>query len=242
MSTNTPHKTVWILLCAVLIIVISYLALPSLNTDKNDSTSEFENALSASKSTPSFIGTQSADKQAHQRLAEQSDTHNLITMEAEAYQEDFENNGLEDLNEVLPRVLSSYTQAGALLDDYLEAQDIAYLDSSFYPFDAQTDSIVRQYANSGKILLFDNTQATENLLEFNKSSGDVVSDYYGTGAESSMTIATSVKLANGGIEYMVLPISKSENDNDIDLSEKVKLAIELFQLEQTKKRDDQANG
>lgn len=241
MSTNTSQKTIWILLCTALIIVISYLALPSSNPENNNETSLHQNALSSSKS-PSLIGTQFTDKQAHKRLAEQSDTHNLITMDAETNQEELKSNDLDDINDVLPRVLSSYTQAGALLDDYLEAQDIAYLDSSFYPFDAQTESIVRQYANSGKILLFDNTQATENLLEFNKSSGDVVSDYYGTGAESSMTIATSVKLANGGIEYMVLPISKSENDNDIDLSEKVKLAIELFQLEQTKKREDQANS
>ena len=152
---------------------------------------------------------------------------------------DIDHQVIEKIEEAdLPRLLSSYTQAGALLDDFLEAQNVAYLDSSYYPFDAQTESIVRHYATSGKILLFDNTQATENLLEFNKTSGDLVSDFYGTGVESEMTVASSIKLANGGIEYMVLPISKNEGDTDLILSEKVKLAIELFQLEQTMKQDE----
>jgi len=157
---------------------------------------------------------------------------------------DIEHQAIENTVEEadVPRLLSSYTPAGALLDDYLEEQNVAYLDSSYYPFDAQTESIVRHYANSGKILLFDNTQATENLLEFNKTSGDVVADYFGTGAESDMTVATSIELANGGIEYMVLPISISETEDDVDLSEKVKLAIELFQLEQTRKQDENVSS
>lgn len=142
----------------------------------------------------------------------------------------------------LPRLLSSYTQAGAELDTYLEEQDIGYLDSSYYPFDAQTEAALIRYASSGKILLFDNTEATENLLEFNKTSGDVVADYYGTGSESSMTIATSVKLANGGIEYMVLPVSASEQETEGNLSERVKLAIELFQQEQARKQEENANS
>lgn len=141
----------------------------------------------------------------------------------------------------LPRLLSSYTQAGAKLDTFLEEKGIGYLDSSYYPFDAQTEALLRRYANSGKMLFFDNTEATENLLEFNKTSGDVVSDYYGTGSESAMTIATSIKLANGGIEYMVLPVSTSDQENE-DLSERVKLAIELFELEQAKKQEANAKS
>ena len=133
----------------------------------------------------------------------------------------------------LPRQLSSLTPLGAQLNDYLEQQDVGYLDSSFYPFDVQTEALLRRYSTSGKMLLFDNSQSKIHLESYGKNSGDLVADFYGTGSPAELIVATSITLENGGIEYMVLPIARKEEGED--LAAKVKLAIELFQKEQHKK-------
>ena len=234
MSIKPYAKFYWMTVAFTVILACVYLVMP-FSAEQTSPTKKLENQPLASSSEVNVIenethqGTDSQQEgQAHTDLSNKSSLDALIPeLEIEA---------------PLPRLLSSYTQAGAKLDSVLEEHGVGYLDSSFYPFDAQTESILRRYANSGKMLLFDNTQAKENLLEFNKTSGDVVSDYYGTGSESSMTIATSVKLANGGIEYMVLPVSTSDQESEEDLSEKVKLAIELFEKEQEKKQEANANS
>jgi len=238
MSKSTSTKSYLIVTLLAFFAAFIFLAKPLINdisTEKHN-----VNAESSNSKENNAIPIESEQVKKPSRLA--SSSLNKSTLEIGVNTEIV----LQDIDKTeeadLPRLLSSYTQAGALLDDFLEMQNVAYLDSSYYPFDAQTESIVRRYATSGKILLFDNTQASENLLEFNKTSGDVVADYYGTGAESDMTVATSIELANGGIEYMVLPISISESEDNIALSEKVKLAIELFQSEQTRKQDENASS
>ena len=239
MRINTSSRSFWVVLALCLTIGASLAArLLSNDQPNNQDTSTglaqgkvFSQTDSHSETASGFINNKTRlDKTANDTLAEEA--LSLTELDDTVIEEEAP----------LPRVLSSYTPAGARLDTYLEEHDIAYLDSSYYPFDAQTDEILRRYANSGKMLLFDNTQAQENLLEFNKTSGDLVSDYYGTGSESSMTIATSIKLANGGIEYMVLPISASDQESEEDLAEKVKLAIELFEKEQEKKQEANANS
>lgn len=238
MSKSTSTKSYLIVTFLAFFAAFIFLEKPLINDISTDKHSV--NAESSNSKENNAIPIESEQAKQPSRLA--SSSLNKSTLEIGVNTE-IEFQGIDKTEEAdLPRLLSSYTQAGALLDVFLETQNVAYLDSSYYPFDAQTESIVRHYANSGKILLFDNTQASENLLEFNKTSGDVVADYYGTGAESDMTVATSIELANGGIEYMVLPISISESEDDTDLSEKVKLAIELFQLEQTRKQDENASS
>lgn len=140
----------------------------------------------------------------------------------------------------LPRQLSTLTPMGYELNDYLREANIGYLDSSFYPFDAQTEGWLRKYANSGAMLVFDNTEAGSHLESYGKTSGDVVADFYGTGSPGDVIVATSVTLDNGGIEYMVLPIS--QKDEEDDLVAKVKLAVELFQEEKKKKNQQESES
>ena len=236
MQINTSSKTVWIVALILATLALSYGAMSLLD-------SPISNTESATQMSPSKTSSK-LNTHVSANLSKQTIQADEMALEREPFNTNIMlGDDRQSLAEApLPRLLSGYTQAGAKLDTYLEAQDVAYLDSSFYPFDPQTESILKRYATSGKMLLFDNTQAKENLLEFNKTSGDVVSDYYGTGSESAMTLATSIKLANGGIEYMVLPISISEQEESRDLTEKVKLAIELFQQEQAIKQEANTNS
>ncbi|WP_052701929.1 hypothetical protein [Marinomonas sp. S3726] len=238
MRINTGSKSFWVVLALCLTLGAS-LATRLLSNGQANNQESSPNLVQKKPLKQTDLTSETTTGFITNELKSDKIADDLLAQEALS-QIDPENIAVEEAS--LPRVLSSYTEAGARLDSFLEEHDIAYLDSSYYPFDAQTDEILRRYANSGKMLLFDNTQAKENLLEFNKTSGDLVSDYYGTGSESSMTIATSIKLANGGIEYMVLPVSTSDQESEEDLSEKVKLAIELFEKEQEKKQEANANS
>jgi|GEM_PF-2277319 len=238
MRINTGSKSFWVVLALCLTLGAS-LATRLLSNGQASNQESSPNLVQKKPLKQTDLTSETTTGFITNELKSDKIADDLLAQEALS-QIDLENIAVEEAP--LPRVLSSYTEAGARLDSFLEEHNIAYLDSSYYPFDAQTDEILRRYANSGKMLLFDNTQAKENLLEFNKTSGDLVSDYYGTGSESSMTIATSVKLANGGIEYMVLPVSTSDQESEEDLSEKVKLAIELFEKEQEKKQEANANS
>jgi len=238
MRINTGSKSFWVVLALCLTLGAS-LATRLLSNGQASNQESSPNLVQKKPLKQTDLTSETTTGFITNELKSDKIADDLLAQEALS-QIDPESIAVEEAP--LPRVLSSYTEAGARLDSFLEKHDIAYLDSSYYPFDAQTDEILRRYANSGKMLLFDNTQAKENLLEFNKTSGDLVSDYYGTGSESSMTIATSIKLANGGIEYMVLPVSTSDQESEEDLSEKVKLAIELFEKEQEKKQEANANS
>jgi len=238
MRINTGSKSFWVVLALCLTLGAS-LATRLVSNGQASNQESSPNLVHKKPLKQTDLTSETTTGFITNELKSDKIADDLLAQEALS-QIDPENIAVEEAP--LPRVLSSYTEAGARLDSFLEEHDIAYLDSSYYPFDAQTDEILRRYANSGKMLLFDNTQAKENLLEFNKTSGDLVSDYYGTGSESSMTIATSIKLANGGIEYMVLPVSTSDQESEEDLSEKVKLAIELFEKEQEKKQEANANS
>lgn len=179
MRINTNSKPFWVVLALCLTLGASLAAklLSNGQTSHQKASSDLAQKKNLSQAS------------SHQVITSSSTTNELksdkITYDVIA-QESISQIGPEDISAEeapLPRVLSSYTEAGARLDSFLEEHDVAYLDSSYYPFDAQTDEILRRYANSGKMLLFDNTQAKENLLEFNKTSGDLVSDYYGSCSE-----------------------------------------------------------
>ena len=234
MSIKPYAKFYWMTVAFAVILICVYLFVP-FEPEQVSPYQNIEGQSSPSVSKKTLIESHDQHESTSHLEAEIANELNL-DLDLDTISPDLE------IDDPLPRLLSSYTQAGAELDNFLEEHDVGYLDSSFYPFDAQTEAILRRYANSGKMLLFDNTQAKENLLEFNKTSGDVVADYYGTGSESSMTIATSIKLDNGGIEYMVLPVSTSDQDSNEALSERVKLAIELFEQEQEKKQEANANS
>ena len=61
---------------------------------------------------------------------------------------------------------------------------------------------------------------------------DIVSDYFGTASEGDALIASGVKNPDGGIHYLVLPIS-DKGDKQVFL-EDVKLAVSLFKAEKAR--------
>ncbi|NRD72649.1 topoisomerase I [Shewanella sp. VB17] len=117
------------------------------------------------------------------------------------------------------------------LYDFIEAEDIKYVDTTNYPFTNETESKLSRLSKSGDILLFDNTEP-DYLSSIGVSYMDIVADYFGTAGEGDALIATGVKGADGGIHYLVLPIS-NEGDHQIFLQD-VKRAVFLFKAEKDK--------
>lgn len=135
----------------------------------------------------------------------------------------------------LPKLLTDLTDAGIQLQEYLTAENVGYLETSFYPFTDETDALIKRYANAGEMLLFDNTQSKSYLQGFDKHSGEIVANYFGSGIEAEMIVATSLMLEDGSIEYLVLPIRSPE---DGDLVGRVKQSIHLFKTELAKKKSN----
>lgn len=117
------------------------------------------------------------------------------------------------------------------LYEFIEAEGIKYVNTVNYPFDSETESELARISKSGDILLFDNTEP-EYLASIGVSHMDIVSDYFGTASEGDALIASGVKNPDGGIHYLVLPIS-DKGDKKVFV-EDVKLAVSLFKAEQAK--------
>ena len=117
------------------------------------------------------------------------------------------------------------------LYEFIEAEGIKYVNTVNYPFDSETESELARISKSGDILLFDNTEP-EYLASIGVSHMDIVSDYFGTASEGDALIASGVKNPDGGIHYLVLPIS-DKGDTQVFL-EDVKLAVSLFKAEKSR--------
>jgi len=124
------------------------------------------------------------------------------------------------------------TSLSAQLYDFIEAEELKYVDISGYPFDDYTDKTLRQIAQSGDVLLFDNTDAYR-LEGLEEDPADIVADYFGTAAEADAVIATSRTNAQGGIHYMVLPVKKSGDDKAFYAD--IKQAVSLLKDERDNK-------
>lgn len=125
------------------------------------------------------------------------------------------------------------TPLSAQLYDFIESEQLKYIDISGYPFDNYTDNTLRQLAQSGDVLLFDNTDAYR-LDGLEEKPADIVANYFGTAAEADAIIATSRINTEGGIHYMVLPVNKSGDDDAFYAD--IKQAVTLLK----EAREDQA--
>lgn len=117
------------------------------------------------------------------------------------------------------------------LYDFIKAENIKYVDTTNYPFTSETESELSRLSKSGDILLFDNTEP-DYLSRIGVSYMNIVSGYFGTAAEGDALIATGVKGIDGGIHYLVLPIS-NKGDNQMFVKD-VKRAVFLFKAEKDK--------
>ncbi|GGX54991.1 hypothetical protein [Saccharospirillum salsuginis] len=124
------------------------------------------------------------------------------------------------------------TSLSAQLYDFIETEKLKYVDIGGYPFDDYTDNTLRQLAQSGDVLLFDNTDAYR-LEGLEEEPADIVADYFGTAAEADAVIATSRTNAEGGIHYMVLPVNKSGDDKAFYAD--IKRAVTLLKDERDNK-------
>lgn len=200
------------------IIVATLLILRLLSTNSQPSITDIEDSA-IDKVTPDM----SSLSQTKVKPALPNDDKNYTVIDLST-----------DVPSSLPRLLTGLSAVGAELQEYLVTENIGYLETSHYPFTEETDKLIKRYAESGEILLFDNTQAKGYLKGYDKHSGEIVANYYGSGIEAEMIVATSIQLENGGIEYMVLPIPSPKDDNLVD---QVKQSIALFKEEIDRKNN-----
>jgi hypothetical protein len=124
------------------------------------------------------------------------------------------------------------------LYDFIEAEGLKYVNTTNYPFDSETESELARISKSGDILLFDNTEP-EYLNSIGVSHMDIVSGYFGTSGEGDALIASGIKGPDGGIHYLVLPIS-NKGDNQVFVDD-VKAAVILFKSEREKLTETSSN-
>lgn len=124
------------------------------------------------------------------------------------------------------------------LYEFIEAEGLKYVNTTNYPFDSETESELARISKSGDILLFDNTEP-EYLNSISVSHMDIVSDYFGTASEGDALIASGIEGPDGGIHYLVLPIS-NKGDNQVFVDD-VKAAVILFKSEREKLTETSSN-
>ncbi|MCG7496022.1 topoisomerase I [Vibrio sp. Of7-15] len=113
------------------------------------------------------------------------------------------------------------------LYDFIESEQVRYINTTDYPFDEEKQTQLSTLAKSGDLIMFDNTDP-DYLDNYGVSEAEVVSEYFGTASEGDVIIATAVLTKGGGIHYLVLPI-KSENSTDNEkLLDDVKQAVTLL--------------
>ncbi|OZG71347.1 hypothetical protein BTA51_20555 [Hahella sp. CCB-MM4] len=185
-----------------------------------------------------FPGTNSKDQsvsgQTDETISVVAEEGQSRTLSSEA--PDTDSNNPTDEEEVVrdtgPWVSQASTELSSELYDFIEAEQLRYVDISTYPFDPQTEKLLRKLSQTGEIMLFDNTEA-DRLGGLSETPSDIIADYYGTAAEADVIVATSVKTADGGINFMVLPVAKKEESNS--LPEDIKVAVALLKQEKANK-------
>ncbi|WP_020407016.1 hypothetical protein [Hahella ganghwensis] len=131
-----------------------------------------------------------------------------------------------------PWISQASTELSSELYDYIESEQLKYIDISTYPFDLQTEKVLRSLSQSGEILLFDNTEA-DRLSGIAEKPEDIIADYFGTASAADAVVATSIRTSGGGTHFMVLPVPG--NTEQGVLAEDIKAAVALLKEEKEKK-------
>lgn len=113
------------------------------------------------------------------------------------------------------------------LYDFIETEQVRYLNTTDYPFDEHKQQQLRALAKQGALIMFDNTEP-DYLDSYGVSETQVVSEYFGTASEGDVIIATSVATDDGGIHYLVLPLENKNKTDSSALVETVKEAVTLL--------------
>ena len=118
------------------------------------------------------------------------------------------------------------------LYQFIETEQISYINTRDYPFDEDKQQQLRMLAKSGAVLMFDNSDS-EYLDGYGVSVMDVVSEYFGTASEGDVIIATGVETEDGGMHYLVLPLINKDVGNEDALIEDVRLAVKLLKQQES---------
>lgn len=113
------------------------------------------------------------------------------------------------------------------LYDFIETEQVRYINTTDYPFDEYKQQQLRALAKQGELIMFDNTEP-DYLDSYGVSETQVVSEYFGTASEGDVIIATSVATDDGGIHYLVLPLENKNTADNSALIETIKAAVTLL--------------
>lgn len=106
------------------------------------------------------------------------------------------------------------------LKEFIETEQVTYVNTTFYPFDEETEHKLRQFSKSSRILLFDNTDP-EHLKSYGISGSELTSQYFGSASSGDVMLAIGLPKGKEGIQYFVLPV----NADEFKLANKVKTAV-----------------
>ena len=118
------------------------------------------------------------------------------------------------------------------LYQFIETEQISYINTRDYPFDEEKQQQLRILSKSGAVLMFDNSDS-EYLDGYGVSVMDVVSEYFGTASEGDVIIATGVETEDGGMHYLVLPLVNKDVGNEDALIEDVRIAVTLLKQQKS---------
>ncbi|UXI03169.1 topoisomerase I [Photobacterium sp. TY1-4] len=118
------------------------------------------------------------------------------------------------------------------LYDFIETEQVRYINTTDYPFDAHKQRQLRALAKQGALIMFDNTEP-DYLDSYGVNETQVVSEYFGTASEGDVIIATGVPTEDGGIHYLVLPLINKNTADNSALVETVKEAVTLLKAQKT---------
>ncbi|UTV30616.1 topoisomerase I [Photobacterium atrarenae] len=118
------------------------------------------------------------------------------------------------------------------LYDFIETEQVRYINTTDYPFDEHKQQQLRALAKQGELIMFDNTEP-DYLDSYGVSETQVVSEYFGTASEGDVIIATGVPTDDGGIHYLVLPLLNKNTADNSALVETVKEAVTLLKAQKT---------
>lgn len=113
------------------------------------------------------------------------------------------------------------------LYDFIESEQVRYINTTDYPFDEEKQTQLSTLAKSGELIMFDNTDP-DYLDNYGVSEAEVVSEYFGTASKGDVIIATAVLTEGGGIHYLVLPIKSEGLTDNEKLLDDVKQAVTLL--------------
>ncbi|WP_254230381.1 hypothetical protein [Vibrio coralliilyticus] len=116
------------------------------------------------------------------------------------------------------------------LYDFIENEDIRYVSTEDVPFDDSQRQAILELAQSGQVLMFDNSDSTY-LDSYGLTESQVVSEFFGTAAAGDVILATGVAHPQGGIHYLVLPLEQGDTEDTQWLSD-IQRAVALLKAQQ----------